>query len=149
MCNSQAIVDNFAGRLLALDGGGSDSQYFNLSLRCLYMLVLTGNYWKPGTTNSAVVETKSIPLEFSLFQNFPNPFNSATKISYSIPKSNFATLKIYDVLGREVQTLVNGFQEANRYSIEFNASGLASGVYFYRLKSGNDFTEFKKMVLIR
>jgi hypothetical protein len=96
-----------------------------------------------------VTDNKARPLYFSLEQNFPNPFNPTTKISYSISKSNSISLKVYDVLGREIQTLVNKFQEPNKYSIGFDASAFASGIYFYQLKAGNDFAEIRKMVLIR
>jgi hypothetical protein len=100
-----------------------------------------------GGTN--VVESKELPIKYYLHQNYPNPFNPTTKISYSVPKLSLITLKIYDVLGREVQTLVHKYQAANKYSIEFYASTLSSGVYFYQLKAGNIFSDIKKMVLIR
>jgi hypothetical protein len=100
-----------------------------------------------GGTN--VIESKELPVTFYLNQNYPNPFNPTTRISYSVPRSSMIRLKIYDVLGREVQTLVDEYQAANNYSIEFNASRLASGVYFYQLKAGNNFAEIKKMILIR
>jgi len=90
----------------------------------------------------------SIPTSYSLFQNFPNPFNPTTKIKYELPKSNFVSLKIYDMLGREVLTLVNQKQEAGRYEVDFNASNLASGAYFYRLESGV-FKDIKRMILIK
>jgi hypothetical protein len=92
---------------------------------------------------------KSIPDNFILYQNYPNPFNPATRISYALPKGNFVTLKIYNVLGQEVKTLVNEYQEADWYSIYFNANNLASGVYFYSLHAGNNFNEVKKMLYIR
>jgi hypothetical protein len=98
---------------------------------------------------TSVTDTKVHPMNFSLDQNYPNPFNPVTKISYSISKLNFVTLKIYDVLGREIQTLVNKYQEPNTYSIDFNANTLSSGVYFYQLKAGNDFVQIKKMVLMK
>jgi hypothetical protein len=100
-------------------------------------------------TVTNVADNKVRPAAFKLDQNYPNPFNPTTKISYSISKSNFVTLKIYDVLGREIQTLVNKFQEPNKYSIDFNAGELASGVYFYQLKAGNNFAEIKKMVSLK
>jgi hypothetical protein len=96
-----------------------------------------------------VAEIKNLPSTYHLNQNYPNPFNPVTKISYSIVKANVVTLKIYDVLGREIKTLVNNFQEPNEYSIDFQASELASGVYFYQLKAGNDFAVTKKMVLMK
>ncbi len=86
--------------------------------------------------------------EFRLEQNYPNPFNPATIISYQLPVSSEVSLKIYDLLGREVATLVNARQAAGRYDVRFNAASLASGVYFYRLSAGA-FIETKKMMLVK
>ncbi|MFO7524098.1 MAG: T9SS type A sorting domain-containing protein [Ignavibacteriaceae bacterium] len=85
---------------------------------------------------------------FSLFQNYPNPFNPSTIIKYQIPDAGYVSLKVYDVLGSEVATLVNGYKNANSYEIEFNASGLASGIYFYSLNAGA-YYETKKMILTK
>ncbi|HSD64820.1 MAG TPA: T9SS type A sorting domain-containing protein [Ignavibacteriaceae bacterium] len=90
----------------------------------------------------------TIPDNFNLEQNYPNPFNPTTQINYSIPSSQKVVLKVYDELGREVATLVNIEQPAGNYSADFNAAGLASGVYFYRLQAGN-FIEMKKMILMK
>ena len=98
---------------------------------------------------TSVADNRTVPESFWLAQNHPNPFNSSTKISYSIPNSNFVTLKIYDILGREVQTVVNGSQQAATYSINFDASRFSSGIYFYRLQVGNEFVETKKMLFLR
>ena len=92
---------------------------------------------------------ENISLLFTLNQNYPNPFNSSTIISYSIQKTDFVTLKIYDILGREIQTLVNGFKKADDYTVIFNAKNLSSGVYFYNLEIGNTFNKTKKMLLLR
>ncbi len=89
-----------------------------------------------------------IPKEFKLSQNFPNPFNPMTKINYALPKQGFVTLKIYDITGREIQTLVNDVKKAGYYSVDFNGSSLSSGVYFYRIQS-NDFILTKRMILIK
>jgi len=89
------------------------------------------------------------PETFQLFQNYPNPFNPRTTISYSIPQSGFVELKIFNMLGREIQTLVNEFRQAGRYSFDFDASRLSNGVYFYQLKVGNRFSETKKMLYIK
>ncbi|NWG26903.1 MAG: T9SS type A sorting domain-containing protein [Ignavibacteriaceae bacterium] len=89
-----------------------------------------------------------LPGEFQLYQNYPNPFNPATIISWQSPVSSHQTLKIYDVLGNEVATLVNEFLPAGIYEAEFNASGLASGLYLYRLQTVG-FVETKKMILMK
>ncbi|GJQ43244.1 MAG: hypothetical protein JETCAE03_27420 [Ignavibacteriaceae bacterium] len=88
------------------------------------------------------------PSDYSLNQNYPNPFNPTTTISYSIKSAGDVTLKVYDMLGTEVANLVNERQEAGNYSIEFNAAELPSGIYVYRLASGN-FMETKKLVLLK
>jgi hypothetical protein len=90
----------------------------------------------------------NVPLAYSLGQNYPNPFNPTTKISFALPKAGDVELKVYDILGREVAVLINEFKAAGSYTIDFNASSISSGVYFYTLKSGN-FTGTKKMLLIK
>ncbi len=90
----------------------------------------------------------SSPVDYSLSQNYPNPFNPSTSISYSIPENAFVTLKIYDVLGNEVEVLINEQKESGNYQIDFNASELSSGIYYYTLTAGN-FTSTKKMSLIK
>jgi hypothetical protein len=90
----------------------------------------------------------NVPKAYKLNQNYPNPFNPTTKISFDIPKSNFTTLKIYNTLGELVSTLVDGNLEAGTHAYDFNASSLASGIYYYRLESGS-FTETQKMSLIK
>ena len=90
----------------------------------------------------------SIPSKFELNQNYPNPFNPSTLISYSLPQNSFVTLKVYDILGREVGTLVDEFKLAGKYEVEFNASKLTSGLYIFRISSGN-FQDAKKMVLMK
>jgi hypothetical protein len=98
---------------------------------------------------SNVIEVEvGAPDNFSLEQNYPNPFNPSTVISYQMPVNGNVVLKIYDVLGNEVTTLVNEFKEAGKYSIEFDASILGSGIYFYTITAGN-FTSTKKMTLIK
>jgi len=87
-----------------------------------------------------------LPKVFALEQNYPN--NPTTVISYQLPVAGNVSLKLYDVLGREMMTLVNGRQEAGAYNFNLNASNLSSGVYFYRLQSGN-FVSTKKMMLVK
>jgi hypothetical protein len=95
-----------------------------------------------------IADASPIPNEFSLSQNYPNPFNPETKIDYTIPHSGFVKLTVYDISGKEIATLVNEPKEAGYYSAVLNSHGLSSGVYFYRLISG-DFTSIKKMVLMK
>lgn len=94
------------------------------------------------------VSEEEMPVEYRLTQNFPNPFNPSTKINYQIPEGGRVTMKVYDVLGVEIATLVNREQDAGYYEIEFNAATIPSGVYFYELQIG-DFREIKKMMVIR
>ncbi len=100
-----------------------------------------------------VNEAKSLSKSFTLEQNYPNPFNPNTTINYSIPKSGLVTIKVYNELGREVKTLVNQYQSKGKYDINFNASNLASGIYFYQLhastSSAGSFISTKKMLLLK
>ena len=97
-----------------------------------------------GTGNSTTV----IPDKYEMSQNYPNPFNPVTKINFALPKQGLVTLKIYDILGREVRTLVNEVKQAGNYSVDFNGAEFSSGVYFYRIES-NDFTDVKRMILVK
>jgi len=95
-----------------------------------------------------VEDKEPVPLTYALTQNYPNPFNPATTIGYTIEQRTNVRLVIYDLLGREVATLVNGVREPGRYEIQFDASGLSSGLYFYRLRAGT-FEDTRKMMLLR
>jgi protocatechuate 3,4-dioxygenase beta subunit len=100
-------------------------------------------------TPTSVSQTSTVqPTQFTLEQNYPNPFNPSTTISYQIPTQSHVKLKVFDVLGREVATLVNGAEEPGYKSVNFNSNGLSSGVYCYRLQAGN-YVETKKLVLLR
>ena len=92
--------------------------------------------------------TAQIPAEYNLSQNYPNPFNPETIINYQLTMNNYVTIKVYDILGREVATLVNEEKPAGKYSLNFDASKLSSGIYFYRIKAGS-FTQTRKMILLR
>jgi hypothetical protein len=93
-------------------------------------------------------QLSNIPEEFGLFQNYPNPFNPVTNIQFDLPKEGLVTLKVYDVLGREVKNLVNEFKQTGSYIVSFDGSELSSGIYFYLLESG-DFVQVKRMILIK
>jgi hypothetical protein len=103
-----------------------------------------------GTFEYSQVVEVEIPFvnKFSLSQNFPNPFNSSTNLHYAIGSRQFVTLKVYDILGNEIATLVNEEKPAGKYEVEFNAAALPSGVYFYQLQAGQ-FFETKKMILLK
>ncbi|KAA0246780.1 MAG: T9SS C-terminal target domain-containing protein [Chlorobiota bacterium] len=107
--------------------------------------------WAPAIGYGSIVSVEveqTIPEDYFLYQSYPNPFNPSTTIKYSIPNGDNVSLKIFDILGREVEVLVDEYKNAGTYSVEFNASRFASGVYFYQLQSGR-FIETKKMILLR
>ncbi len=94
------------------------------------------------------VSENSVPLHFELFQNYPNPFNPTTQIKYQISEVSFVTLKVYDLLGRVVRTLLSENMQPGSYEMRFDATGLSSGVYLYRLQA-NGLVDTKKLVLMR
>ncbi len=112
--------------------------------------------WRCSLSHITSVENEDrIFNNYDLLQNYPNPFNPTTKIEYSIPKASFAILKVYDLLGREVATLVNEEKSIGNYNVEFNGSALSSGIYFYRIAihsdklQAGDYSSVKKMILIK
>lgn len=125
----------------------------------------TDYYWRVRTNNNGgispwsetfmfkilltdVEDEDQLPTEFALMQNYPNPFNPSTRIKYSVPQSSNVELKVFDILGNEVATLVNEEQSAGNYKVNFDAAGLSSGMYFYKLQTDN-FVETKKMLLLK
>ena len=94
------------------------------------------------------LNSAKIPLDFNISQNYPNPFNSVTTIKYTLLKSSHVRLEIYDMRGRLIKTLVNKVQAPSDYSVDWNAAGLSTGVYFYRLRA-DDFDVTRKMLLIK
>jgi phosphatidylserine/phosphatidylglycerophosphate/cardiolipin synthase-like enzyme len=117
-----------------------------------YLQEFAARYYQFGGLDSILVGVdqvdNQIPTSFSLLQNYPNPFNPTTRIQYALPSAQRVLLKVYDILGREVATLVNEQQNPGSYRVELNAGGLASGVYFYRLEAGK-FVEQRKMLLLK
>ncbi|MCW8812431.1 MAG: T9SS type A sorting domain-containing protein [Chlorobium sp.] len=135
---------NYTYRIATLSGTSNPSHYGN-----------EATAYVPEELTSIKTENQH-PSEFSLEQNYPNPFNPTTKIKFSIPsviangakQSQFVILKVYDIIGNEIATLVNEEKQAGNYEVEFNGIGLPSGIYFYQLKAGN-FIETKKMILLK
>ena len=117
----------------------TDGQVIKLADSILIILI-TG---KHGLANQ-------LPSEYGLGQNYPNPFNPSTTIEYSVPENNVSVkITVFDLLGREVETLVNEVKRAGNYKISFDGSKLASGMYFYKLQAGTEFSEVKKMILAK
>ena len=105
--------------------------------------------WNFTTAGAVGVENEStLPSQYSLSQNYPNPFNPITTIKYTIPQRSFVTMKVHDLLGKEIATLVHGEKEAGYYHVEFNGSQLASGIYFYSMHVG-DYCQTKKLILLK
>jgi len=94
-------------------------------------------------------ENEGIPSSFKLYQNYPNPFNPVTSIKFDLPKNTDITLKVYDISGKEVKSLLNEYKNAGSYSVNFDAGYLSSGVYFYQLKSGSKLLAARKMMLLK
>jgi hypothetical protein len=107
--------------------------------------VITTNY---SSTTGVEGQPNINPDRLNLDQNYPNPFNPSTKIRFSIPSNEFVTLKVYNVLGSEIVTLINDELNAGSFEVDFNASALNSGVYFYTMRT-NKFTETRKMILMK
>jgi hypothetical protein len=124
----------------------------NNKIANLYLQEFTARYYEAGGTDSIKVSVKEvgsgIPENYSLSQNYPNPFNPATNIDFSLPTASKVSLKVYNVIGQEVATLVNEEMKAGNYQVKFNASNLSSGVYFYRLAAGS-FVMNKKFTLLK
>ena len=148
------IVESTSGFLFEVNSAGSTVWSYNRGQEVVRALRYAPNY--PGLAVISDVEKENvIPTEFKLEQNYPNPFNPSTNIKYVISSNAFVTLKVYDVLGNEVTTLVNEEKSAGNYDVRFdisklsaNTQGLSSGIYFYRLQTG-DLSITKKMTFVK
>jgi hypothetical protein len=142
-------------------GGGAQMHSANYGSRGTsgQMVIGTGNsdsfgsnagfWYSPGTTVTGTGDTKGdVPTTFSLQQNHPNPFNPSTTIRFSLPRHSHVKLRVYDVSGRLVTTLVDRGMMAGVHSVVWNASGLATGVYLYRIQAGG-FVQTRKLVLLK
>ena len=127
---------------------GTSTFYFTMDIWNPYTQVIMKASIASAPAAGVPLGEPSIPANFSLAQNYPNPFNPATTIQFSIADPQFTTLKLYDLLGREVAVLVNERKAPGRYTLQFDGSGLASGMYVYRLVAGS-FVQARKMVLLR
>jgi len=146
--------DNFLLRGF-VEGNGTSTQPHNYtftddgaSVKVFYRLKQLDFNGEYSYSNVIEVNSTNSP-EYRLAQNYPNPFNPTTVIQYTLPYDGIVTLKVYDVLGKEVKTLTGGYQQAGVHSVNFDASDLSSGIYYYRMEAGNNFSSIKKMILIR
>lgn len=151
-------VDNYDGKLSALPSSMLDT----IKKAGTYYLVIKTGTLGTGKVDAVIDnlnlskltvtgvknESASIVKSFDLQQNYPNPFNPSTSISYKVSKEGFVSLKVYDIIGREVATLVNEVKQAGSYSTEWNAAGMCSGLYFYKMQTGSFFAT-RKMLLIK
>jgi len=136
----------------------TESYNVNLNLIICYPDFSHGGFFICGMTETyhyffnviTEVILQSVPLSnhFTLQQNYPNPFNPSTNIKYALPQASHVSLSVFNTLGQRVALLVDGKQEAGYHEVNFNASGLTSGVYFYRIQAG-EFTETKKLILMK
>ncbi|MBN2425732.1 MAG: T9SS type A sorting domain-containing protein, partial [Calditrichaceae bacterium] len=106
-------------------------------------------YKNNGTAIDGKSEVSGLPNSFNLSQNYPNPFNPKTTIKYQLPEASEVILTIYNTLGQKICTLVSEHQKMGKYKVEWNASGYASGVYFYKLKTNNGFSQTKKLIVLK
>ena len=106
------------------------------------------NLKKEGSENTGDATSSNIPTEYKLEQNYPNPFNPSTEIKYQLPQDGYVKIEVFDILGNSITTLVDQDMQAGYHSVTWNASNLASGIYFYRIQSGT-FTAIKKLMLMK
>jgi hypothetical protein len=124
-------------------GGWLDSE---ISISGLFVRRKLREAYESSTTNVGTIS--EMPLNYELRQNYPNPFNPVTTIKYEVPSNGIIALRIFDILGREVATLVNEQKQLGKYDVQWNASNNSSGLYFYRIQAGK-FVETKKMILLK
>jgi hypothetical protein len=147
----------FASYLFPVNASVSSPQNFTLRLYPWYTgAASTSKYFYTqyviikGTTKggTGVSQSGEVPNKFELEQNYPNPFNPSTQISYNVPRESFVSLKVFNLMGQEVATLVSGNQTAGKYTVPFDASHVSSGIYMYRLQAGSS-VEVKRMTFVK
>ena len=146
---------NYGNSWIQINAGLGSGAYYVLSLGKDNQYIFAGtsasSIWRRPLSQVVTDVNEDVdfqPSEYSLEQNYPNPFNPSTRIKYQVSSISQVTIKLYDVLGNEVATLVNEEKPAGSYEVNFNASQLSSGIYFYKLQAGS-FSETKKMILLR
>jgi hypothetical protein len=142
--NCPTILQDVHYKISAVDIDANESVKSNDGLIQGYLIQCNNE----NQNSEKIISNIEIPKIFDLSQNYPNPFNPVTQIKYDLPKDVFVSIKIYDLLGREIKTLINEYKQAGSYIISFNGTEFASGVYFYKIKAG-DFVKVKRMVLIK
>jgi len=154
---SDSVRTQRGSKLVGTGAVGPAYQGWSVSISANGNTAIVGGYddnggigaaWVFTNSVTAVYELSGAPFSYRLLENYPNPFNPTTQISYSLAKASNVTLTIYDILGREVATLVNGKNEPGEHSVSWNALNVPSGVYFYRIVAG-DFVQTKKMILLK
>jgi len=150
--NGVFLTTNNGTSWTAVNSGLTNTIVRSFAVSGAYLFVGTegGGVWR-RPLSEMITDVESIsefPQHFSLEQNYPNPFNPSTTISYQFPTQSHVTLKVYDVLGHEVATLLNEEKPAGAYTVRWDANGVASGVYFYRMSAGS-FVDVKKLVLLK
>ncbi len=140
-------ADIMYGLSLAIDSGHALNENSGALYLRPYMSITSRDTFtfNPTILNVSYIE---VPLNFALYQNYPNPFNPITTIRFSIPQQEHIKIKIYDILGKEIVTIINDMMEMGEYQIQFHAGNFASGIYFYRLEAGK-FFDTKKMLLLK
>jgi hypothetical protein len=141
--SAAATRGNYIGNIATSNWSGG-----TIMVKILYNEYILATHWFELLKASGINTNKSKPRIFSLAQNYPNPFNPMTTIKYQLPVTSYLTIKVYNLLGKEVATLFEGVRQAGNYSITFDGGGLAAGVYIYQLKAGN-FVETKKFILLK
>jgi photosystem II stability/assembly factor-like uncharacterized protein len=169
--STNVMAGTYGGGVFLTQDKGANWNTFNEGLlyTSIYSMTVSDNYifagtvanggvWRRPLSDISEVNDESIPIEYQLNQNYPNPFNPSTTISWQAPVGSWQTIKVYDVLGNEVATLINEYKPAGSYEVEWNASEYPSGVYFYQLlvsalqsKDGRagSYLETKKMILLK
>lgn len=142
------ITQSLIGKMFEVDSVGTVLWTYAPGGEIVKAFRYAPSYYSGLAVLAAEQEVSTVPTKMSLSQNYPNPFNPTTAITYQVAKPGMVSLKVYNVLGKEVAALVNEVKSAGQYNVEFNGAGIESGVYFYKLTAGS-YTDIKKMILLK